>query len=115
MDKAAAEWQAKKNQIPSGFPTEEALGVHYYPGCDYVQVLKTDDFGNPLNGVLIGTDDSTEKVRDFYEKELGAKAMPIVAPEYSIQCVRDGKHYEVDYGPTGSGTSITIKISPAGR
>jgi len=114
IDKAADAWQAKKNQIPKNFPTEDDLGVRYYPGCDYDQVLHTDEFGSPLNGVVIATDDSPEKVRDFYEKELGAKAMPTVPPEYSIQCIRNGKHYEVDYGPSGVDTTISIKITPAG-
>ncbi|MFI5384675.1 MAG: hypothetical protein ACHQ50_01005 [Fimbriimonadales bacterium] len=104
------EMQNKKNQLPKSFPSESDLGVHYYPGCDYVQALHTDDFGAPLTGALISTPDSPDKVRDFYEKELGAKAMPTVAPYYSIQRDYNGKHYEVDYGPSASDTTITIKV-----
>ncbi len=104
------EMAAKKKERPKSYPTEEKLGVHYYPDCDYVSNEDHDEFGAPGRVIVINTHDSADKVRDFYESDLGAKAVLMTPPVYSIQRDYNGKHYEVTYGRFDADTTITIKV-----
>jgi hypothetical protein len=101
----------RKKELPKGFMKESALGVHYYPGADGVESKEHDEGGEHILEVTLSTTDSADKVKDFYEKEIGGKSMPMVPPVSSVQRDYQGKHYEVDYGRFGSETTITIKVS----
>ena len=101
----------KKKQLPPGSLTEGEVGVHFYPDSDEFQSRQYDEGGYHFLEVGLSTPDSADKVRDFYEKEIGAKAMPMVSPVYSIQRDDRGKHYEVDYGRFSDETNITVKVS----
>jgi hypothetical protein len=103
----------KQDELPSGFYTETAVGVHYYPGSDKVRSRQYDEGGAHIVEVILNTTDAIEKVRDFYEKEIGAKAMPTMAQNYTVQKDANGKHYEVGYGQYGSDVTITILVSTA--
>src|SRR5690349_1796638 len=85
----------KKKVPPKGFLTEDQIGVKYYPDADYGASSEHDEGGFHIKEVGLSTKDSTDKVRDFYEKEIGAKAMPTIPQFYSIQRDYQGKHYEI--------------------
>lgn len=104
------EMQNKKKQPPPGSFTEKQVGLRFFPDADQFKSTEYDEGGFHIVEVGLSTDESTDKVRDFYEKEMGAKAMPMVPPVYSIQRDYNGKHYEVDYAKMNS-TTITIKVS----
>ena len=113
MSRLHEEMQNKKKELPKGFLTEDQAGVKYYPDADYVQSKEFDEGGEHITQIVLSTSDSADKVRDFYEKAIGAKAMPTVPPTYSIQRDYGGKHYQVDYGRFDSDTTISIKVSKA--
>lgn len=100
----------KKKALPKGFLKEDEIGVRYYPGSDFARSRQYDEDGAHILEVILGTDDSTDKVGEFYEKEIGAKATEIFPHMYTVQADRSGKHYQVDYGRFEN-TTITIKVS----
>jgi hypothetical protein len=101
----------KPKVMPPGTFSETQMGVHYYPGADLAQNRQYDEGGYHFLEQTFGTPDSTEKVRDFYEKEIGAKAMPLPPVGFSVQKDKDGKHYDVSYGRFNEDTTITVKVS----
>lgn len=114
IDEAAAKAEAKHKILPSGVLKPEQVGIAYYSGADLslAQSREYDEGGAHIMEVVLSTQDDVEKVREFYEKELGAKAMPTVKPVYSIQAERNGKHYEVSYMDTDEHDhTIGIKVS----
>lgn len=104
------EMAAKKKKMPEGTFTEETMGVHYYPGAELAQNRQYDEGGAHILEQTFGTPDSADKVRDFFEKDIGGKAMPTTAGMYSIQKDKDGKHYEIGYGRFGDDTTIVVKV-----
>jgi hypothetical protein len=101
----------RKKTLPKGFTKEDEIGVHYYPDADGIGHKQYDEGGRHFMEVDLHTDDMPDKVKDFYEKEIGATSMPMVQPVNSIQRDYNGKHYEVSYGHYNDGTDITIKVS----
>src|SRR5690348_7058993 len=85
----------KKPERPKTFPTEDQLGLPYYPGCAYVQKETTDEFGASLTGVVLSTTDTAEQAKAFYEKQMQAQAVELNPHMYRIQADRNGKRYEV--------------------
>jgi hypothetical protein len=114
IDDAAAKAEANKHVLPAGVLKPEQVGVTYYPGADLnlSQSREYDEGGAHIMEVILSTRDDVTKVRDYYEKELGAKAMPTVKPVYAIMADRDGRHYEVTYMDSGEGDhTIGIKVA----
>jgi hypothetical protein len=111
MDKMA-EVGAKKKDPPPGSMTEEQVGVRFYPDAQVMRTTRSDEGDNHvIEANLSAPSGAGDKVKDFYEKEIGAKSMPMVKPIYSIQSDRNGKHYQVDYGEMGSETTIKITVT----
>jgi hypothetical protein len=105
------EEQNKKKKAPAGSLKEEQVGVKYYPDADIARTREYDEGGNHVIEAILGSDDSFEKIRDFYEREIGAKNMPMGPSVSSIQADRDGKHYQVGLTHFDSHTTISITVS----
>lgn len=112
LDRIASE-AAKPAPPPPGELTEAQIGLPFYPGAKQgISDKVHEEAGMRILEVALTTKDSPDQVRAFYEKEIGAKAMPLGTPGfYSIQRDQDGRHVEVDYARFDDEVSIKLRVT----
>jgi hypothetical protein len=86
----------------SGPITEARLGVKIYPGASIVTSGETDE----IVSANLRTSDPVEKVREFYEGEVGAKATGD-ATNYQISGQKGTKKYAIAINNDGN-TNVSI-------
>ncbi len=93
---------ASSGNHDAGGPISEArLGLKIYPGSRIVTSGETDEV---VSANLV-TSDSSTKVIEFYEQELGIKAEAGTA---MISAKKNGRAFVVSLAKSGGGTAISI-------
>lgn len=112
LDRIASE-AAKPQPPPPGELTEAQIGIPFYPGATQgISDKAHEEAGMRILEVALTTKDSPDQVRAFYEKAIGAKAMPLGTPGFfSIQRDANGRHVEVDYARFDDEVSIKLRSS----
>ena len=93
---------ATGNHDASGPITEARLGVKIYPGATIVTSGETDE----VVSANLRTSDSVDKVKAFYEAELGVKATGDAAL-YELSGQKGGKKYFIAINNDGN-TNVSI-------